>query len=122
MAASESPSMSSNAAGTTRRRMTSDTASTAPRMPSNVASMVAFACGFGTRRTVIFVMIASVPSEPTSSCVEVVADDILDGLGAGVDDLARRQHRFERKDVALRRAVAERARPAGAFRNVAADG
>ena len=69
MATSESLSISSRAAGTTRRRISSDTASTAPRMPSKVASIVAFACGFGTSRSVIFVMIASVPSEPTSSCV-----------------------------------------------------
>jgi hypothetical protein len=52
---------------------------------------------------------------------EVVADDVLDGLAAGTDHFARRQHRFEAKDVALRRAVFERARTTGAFGDVAAN-
>ena len=52
---------------------------------------------------------------------QVVADDVLDGLAAGLDDLAGRQHRLEAEHVALRRAVLERARPAGALGDVAAD-
>jgi hypothetical protein len=69
MALSESASISSSAAGTTRRRISADTASTAPRMSANSASSVARAGGFGIKRSVTFVMIASVPSDPTSSCV-----------------------------------------------------
>ena len=69
IAARESLSISSTAAGTTRRRINSETASTAPRIPSKVARSVWLAGGFGTSRSVIFVMIASVPSEPTRSCV-----------------------------------------------------
>ena len=40
-----------------------------PRRPRNVARSVACTGGFGTSRRMIFVMIASVPSDPTSSCV-----------------------------------------------------
>ena len=52
---------------------------------------------------------------------QVVADDVLDGLAAGPDDLAGRQHRLEAEHVALGRAVLEGARPAGALRDVAAE-
>ncbi len=45
------------------------TARAADSMPQNVARSVACAAGFGTSRRTIFVMMASVPSEPTSSCV-----------------------------------------------------
>ena len=45
------------------------TAATAASTSRNVARSVAWTGGFGTSRRMIFVMIASVPSEPTSSCV-----------------------------------------------------
>ena len=66
-------------------------------------------------------MIASVPSDPTSRLREVVADDVLHDLAAGADDLARRQHGLESEHVLLRDAVLERARPARALGDVAAD-
>ena len=68
-ARSDSPSMSSIVAGTTRSASSAETARTASPMLANVACSVACTAGFGTRRSVISVMIASVPSDPTSSCV-----------------------------------------------------
>ena len=68
-ACNDSRSMSSSVAGTTRRRISAVTASTAAWTSVNSAIRVARAGGFGTRRSVIFVIIASVPSEPTSNCV-----------------------------------------------------
>ena len=61
--------MISIVAGTTRAASNRDTASTAGSMSTNVAWSVACTAGFGTSRSVISVMIASVPSDPTSSCV-----------------------------------------------------
>ena len=52
---------------------------------------------------------------------QVVADDVLDDLAAGLDDLARWEHRLEPQHVLLGRAVLERARPAGALGDVPAD-
>ena len=52
---------------------------------------------------------------------QVVADDVLDDFAAGLDDLAGRQHGLEPEHVALGRPVLERARPAGALGDVAAD-
>ena len=69
-ARSEGPSMSSSAAGTTRRAMTPVTASTAWRTSENAADNVVRTGGFGIRRSVTLVMIASVPSEPTSNWVK----------------------------------------------------
>ena len=53
---------------------------------------------------------------------QVVADDVLHRLGAGADDLAGREHRLQRQDVAARGAVLHRARASGALRDVAAQG
>ena len=61
--------ISSIAAGTTRRASNAETPSTAAVIAGNVASNVAAAGGFGSSRTVILVMMARVPSEPTRSCV-----------------------------------------------------
>ena len=61
--------MSSSAAGTTRARTSRITASTACVTLGNVARSVACTGGFGIRRRMIFVRIASVPSDPTSRCV-----------------------------------------------------
>ena len=52
---------------------------------------------------------------------QIVSDDVLDSLRTGAHDLASRQHRLEAEDVAFRRPVLERARPAGALGHVAAD-
>jgi len=51
----------------------------------------------------------------------VVAHDVLDGLAASTDDLARRQHRLQSEDVPFGRAVLECARSTRALGNVAAD-
>ena len=45
------------------------TAATASSIVANVARSVVWTGGRGTSRRMIFVMIASVPSEPTSRCV-----------------------------------------------------
>ena len=120
-ASSESPSISSSAAGTTRARMMSLTAATAASTSANVARSVACTGGFGTSRRMIFVMIASVPFGADQQVRQVVADDVLHDLAAGLDDLAGRQHRLEPEHVLLGRAVLERARTAGALGDVAAD-
>ena len=52
---------------------------------------------------------------------QVVADDVLDHLAAGADHFPGRQDGLEPEHVALRRAVLERARTAGALGDVAAD-
>ena len=49
--------------------MSADTPSAAAGTDAKQARNVATAGGFGTSRRMIFVTIASVPSEPTSSCV-----------------------------------------------------
>ena len=56
-------------AGTTRSRTMPLTPATAASMLANVPRSVACVGGFGINRRMIFVMIASVPSEPTSRCV-----------------------------------------------------
>ena len=93
-----------------------------PRM-SGEATRAASRCagGFGTRRSVIFGDDRQRAFRPDEQLRQVVADDVLHRLRAGADDLAGRQHRLEREHVALRRAVLERARPAGALGDVAAD-
>ncbi len=52
---------------------------------------------------------------------QVVADDVLHDLPAGLDDLTGRQDRLQAEDVVLGRSVLERARPAGALGDVAAN-
>jgi hypothetical protein len=49
--------------------MISLTAATASRTAAKLARSVTRTGGSGTSRRMIFVMIASVPSDPTSSCV-----------------------------------------------------
>ena len=69
-ARSESPSISSSAAGTTPAPDHAVTAVHGRRgCRQTTADNAARAGGFGTSRSVTSVMIASVPSEPTSSCV-----------------------------------------------------
>ena len=68
-ASSESPSINSSADGTTLARIRLTTASTAARIVVNVARSVTCVGGSGTSRTITFVITASVPSDPTSSCV-----------------------------------------------------
>ena len=66
-------------------------------------------------------MIASVPSDPDQQVRQVVADDVLHDLAAGLDDFAGRQDGLESEDVLLRRAVLEGARTAGTLGHVATD-
>ncbi len=68
-ASSESPSISSSALGTTRAWTRLATASTAWRTVANVARSVTCVGGSGTSLTMTLVITASVPSDPTSSCV-----------------------------------------------------
>ena len=63
-----SPSISSRAAGTTRRAISWSPLDRRLDV-GNVARSVACTGGFGTSRRMTRVMIASVPSEPTRSCV-----------------------------------------------------
>ena len=74
------------------------------RVPTvgNVARSVACTGGFGTSRRMIRVTIASVPFRADEQVRQVVADDVLHGLAAGLDDLAGRQHGFEAEHVVLR--------------------
>ena len=65
----DSLSTSSIAAGTTPAWITAVTAATAARMSAKEADSAARAGGSGTRRSVASVTMASVPSDPTSSCV-----------------------------------------------------
>ena len=112
---------SSIVAGTTRAASSRETASTAPSMSANV----------GLQRR-LHRRLRHQPQRDLGDdgqrafradqqLREVVADDVLHRLRTGADDLAGRQHGFERQHVALGRAVLHRARPAGALRDVAAD-
>ena len=49
----------------------------------------------------ICVMIASVPSEPTSSLGQIVADYVLHRLATRANDLSGREYRFQPEDVSL---------------------
>ena len=120
-AARHSPSTSSSVAGTTRARISSLTASTAASMLSNVARSVAWAGGFGNQPQHRLRDDRERALGPDEQLRQVVADDALDGLRPGADDLAGRQHRLESEHVALGRAVLERARAARALGDVAAD-
>ena len=120
-ARSESSSMSSIAAGTTRRAISALTASTAlphvrkrrrQRRPRRRLRNQPQRDLRDDRQRAF---------RADQQLRQVVADDVLHRLRAGVHDLAGRQHRLERQHVALRRAVLERARSASAFGDVAAD-
>ena len=107
--------------GTTRAASSALTPATAVVMLANVACSVAAARGFGTRRSVISVRIASVPSEPIEQLRQVVADDVLHRLRPGADDLAGRQDRLQRQHVPARGAVLHGTWSAGALGDVAAE-
>ncbi len=120
-ASSETPSMSSMAAGTTRSRMISATALTAASTVRNVARSVACSGRLRHQPQDDLRDDGERPLGPDQQVRQVVADDVLDDLPAGLDDLAGRQHRLEAQHVLLGRPVLERARPAGALGDVAAD-
>ena len=82
-------------AGTTRARMIPVTADGCLIDRAKRRAQGRLRGGFGTSRRMIFVMMASVPSDPTSRVRQVVADDVLDDLTAGLDDLAGWEHRLE---------------------------
>ena len=120
-ASSDSPSISSSAAGTTRSP--DDVADGVDRGldVGNVARSVAWTGGLRHQAQ-------DDPRDDRQRAFgsdqqvrQVVADDVLDDLAAGLDDLAGRQHRLEPEHVLLGRAVLERARAAGALGDVAAD-
>ena len=90
-------------------------------MPANVASSVACTAGLRHQAQRDLGDDRQRALRADQQLRQVVADDVLHRLRAGADDLAGRQHRFEREHVALGRAVLERARAAGALGDVAAD-
>ena len=85
-----------------------------------MASSVRVDSGMRSSRTSAFVTMQSVPSEPTTTPVQVVAGQVARGA-AEPDDLAVREHDLEAEDVVRRDAVGEAVGPAGVLGDVAAD-
>ena len=120
-ASSDSPSISSSAAGTTRARVMLTTAATAASIVGERRAQRRLECRawhqaedyFGDDRQRAF--------RAHQQLRQVVTDDVLHRLAAGPDNLPGRKHRLEAEHIALRRAVLEGARAAGALRDVAAE-
>ncbi len=120
-ASRQSPSTSSSAAGTTRARTRRSTASTAWVTLGNVGAHRRLHGRLRDQAKNNLRQNRERALRADEQVRQVVADDVLYRLTAGLDDLAGRQHGFGAEHVLFRHAVLECARAAGALGDVAAD-
>ena len=95
--------------------------STASPVDPTPSSAVTTCAGAGTSRSRAAVTTASVPSLPTSSCVQVVAGVVLQQAGETAQDAAVGEHRLDAHDLGAHRAVPQDLRAARVRRDHAAD-